>query len=289
MSAESRGGAGPGGEDRELATGTPWLRAEVREGVGIVTLDRPERRNAMNLEMVRALESVVRELESAPDVRCLVLRGAGGAFCAGGDLKEIRPGASLAGAESLSLDQWLRVAQLTQRNTLGRLYEMAKPVIASIAGPAAGSGMAFALACDLRIAAEDAFLTTAFAHVGLCGDSGGSFFLTQIVGAARARELYYLAERIDAREAQRLGLVHRVVATEDLERETLALAHRLASGPTVAYGYMKENIRRAASGADFHECLDVELVHHTRCGLTEDFEEATKAFLAKRTPRFRGR
>jgi len=278
-----------GTDRRSIATGTPLLLAEVEEGVGTVTINRPDRRNAMNLEMVRALEVVLAEFETAPEVRCLVLQGAGGAFCAGGDLKEIRPGASLAGAEHLSLDQWLRVGQLTQRNTLGRIYQMAKPVVASVAGAAAGSGMAFALACDLRIAAEDAFFTTAFASVGLCGDSGGSFFLTQIVGAAKARELYYLPERIDATTAERMGIVHRVVAPTDLASETVALARRLASGPTVAYGYMKENIRRAASGADFYECLDVELTHHTRTGLTQDFEEATSAFLAKRTPVFNGR
>ncbi|HXK23684.1 MAG TPA: enoyl-CoA hydratase [Myxococcota bacterium] len=276
-------------ERRRIATGTPFLLAEVDEGVGTVTINRPERRNAMNLEMVRALEHVLRDFETAPDVRCLVLRGAGDAFCAGGDLKEIRPGASLAGAEELGLDQWLRVAQQLQRNTLGRIYEMAKPVVASVAGAAAGSGMAYALCCDLRIAADDAFFTTAFARVGLCGDSGGSYFLTEIVGAARARELYFLSERIDAKTAERLGIVNQVVARAELESHTAEVARRLARGPTIAYGYMKENIRRAASGADFYECLDIELVHHTRTGLTEDFEEATKAFLEKREPAFRGR
>jgi len=274
---------------RSVDTGSAFILAEVEEGVGTVTINRPERRNAMNLEMVRSLEGVLRDFESAPDVRCLVLRGSGKAFCAGGDLKEIGPGASLPGAGDLSIDQWLRVAQQTQRNSMARLYEMGKPVVASIGGPAAGSGLAFALACDIRIAADDAFFTTAFADVGLCGDSGGSFFLTQIVGAAKARELYYLPERLDAQTALRLGMVNHVVPASDLEGETARLAKRLASGPTVAYGYMKENIRRAASGADFNECLDIELVHHTRCGLTEDFEEATKAFREKRAPSFRGR
>ncbi len=275
--------------ERRIETQSAFILAEVEDGVGTITINRPERRNAMNLEMIRALEGVLREFETAPDVRCLVLTGAGGCFCAGGDLKEITPGAGLKGTEAFSLDQMLRINQLTQRNTLGRIYEMAKPVIASVAGGAAGAGMSFALACDLRIAAEDAFFTTAFADVGLSGDSGGSFFLTQLVGPARARELYYLPERIDARAGERLGIVNRVVASAELASETAKLARRLASGPTVAYGYMKENIRRAASGADFNECLDVELVHHTRAGLTEDFQEATKAFLAKRKPVFKGR
>jgi 2-(1,2-epoxy-1,2-dihydrophenyl)acetyl-CoA isomerase len=276
-------------ERREISTGCAFLRAEVEDAVGTVTIDRPDRRNAMNLEMVRALEQVLRDFEFDPEVRCVVLTGAGGSFCAGGDLKEIRPGASLAGAEHYSVDQWLRIAQMTQRNTLGRIYEMAKPVVASVAGGAAGSGMAFALACDLRIASEDAFFTTAFADVGLSGDSGGSFFLTQILGAGRARELYLLPQRIDARTAERMGLVNRVVSSDLLAAETAAVARRLAHGPTVAYGYIKENIRRAVSGAEFNECLDIELVHHTRSGFTEDFEEATKAFLAKRKPVFRGR
>jgi 2-(1,2-epoxy-1,2-dihydrophenyl)acetyl-CoA isomerase len=166
---------------------------------------------------------------------------------------------------------------------------MPKPVIAALPGAAAGAGFALALACDLRIAAENAVLLTSFARVGFSGDYGGSFFATQLVGAAKARELYYLSERVSAQEALRLGLVNRVVPASELEKATRELALRLANGPTVAYRYMKENINRAASGADVLECLDLEATHHVHTGLTEDHREAARAFVEKREPTFKGR
>jgi 2-(1,2-epoxy-1,2-dihydrophenyl)acetyl-CoA isomerase len=165
---------------------------------------------------------------------------------------------------------------------------MPKPVIASLPGAAAGAGLSLALACDLRIAAEKAVLLTAFANVGFSGDWGGTFFMTQLVGSARARELYYLSERIGAREAERIGLVNRVVPDEKLAAETRELAGRIARGPGVAYRYMKENLNRAVGG-EVLECLDLEATHHVHTGLTEDHRNAVKAFVEKRTPTFRGR
>jgi 2-(1,2-epoxy-1,2-dihydrophenyl)acetyl-CoA isomerase len=166
---------------------------------------------------------------------------------------------------------------------------MPKPVIASLPGAAAGAGLSIALACDLRIASERAILTTAFAKVGFSGDYGGTWFLTQLVGSAKARELYFLSDRIDAKEAERLGLVNRVVPDDALESETRALARRLAGGATVAYRYMKENLNRALEGASLEDCLDLEATHHVHTGLTEDHREAAKAFVEKREPVFRGR
>jgi 2-(1,2-epoxy-1,2-dihydrophenyl)acetyl-CoA isomerase len=131
-------------------------------------------------------------------------------------------------------------------------------------------------------------LVTAFARVGFSGDYGGSLFLTQLVGSAKARELYYLSPRLDAQDAERFGLVNRVVPDAALAAETAALAHRLAAGPTVAYRYMKENLNRAA-GADLEECLDLEATHHVHTGLTEDHREAARAFVEKREPVFKGR
>ena len=165
---------------------------------------------------------------------------------------------------------------------------MPKPVVGSIPGAAAGAGLSLALACDLRIASEKALLVTAFARVGFSGDYGGTWFLTKLVGPAKARELYYLSERIDAKQAEQLGLVNRVVAESALEEQTLELARRLANGPTVAYRYMKENINRAVSG-DFGDCMDLEATHHVHTGLTEDHREATRAFVEKREPTFKGR
>jgi 2-(1,2-epoxy-1,2-dihydrophenyl)acetyl-CoA isomerase len=162
-------------------------------------------------------------------------------------------------------------------------------VIAMLPGPAAGAGLAIALAADLRTMADSAFITTAFARVGFSGDYGGTFFLSHLVGAAKAKEIYYLSDRVSAEECQRLGLANYVVPADQLESETLALARRLASGPPVAYRYMKENFNRAAMGADLIECLDLEATHHVHAGLTEDHRNAARAFVEKKQPVFAGR
>jgi 2-(1,2-epoxy-1,2-dihydrophenyl)acetyl-CoA isomerase len=274
-------------QSRVIETGTEHLLARVESGVAILTMNRPERRNALSGEMLAGMEVALADAEVASDVGCVVLTGAGGAFCSGGDVKGMAAGRQ--GGPSLGLDERIHRQRLSQRSTAGRIYTMPKPVIASLPGAAAGAGLSLALACDLRIAAESAILLTAFARVGFSGDYGGTFFLTHLVGAARARELYYLSERIDAKEAERLGLVNRVVPDAALEEQTLALAQRLASGPTVAYRYMKENINRAAAGAGLEECLDLEATHHIHTGLTEDHREAARAFVEKRTPVFKGR
>ncbi len=239
--------------------------------------------------MIRGLEGALVDAETATDVGAVVVTGAGGAFCAGGDVKGMAEAHSGGGrGEGLGLDARIHRQRLAQRGTSGRLHAMPKPTIASLPGAAAGAGLSIALACDLRIASENAVLTTAFARVGFSGDYGGTYFMSQLVGSAKARELYFLSDRIDAKEAERLGLVNRVVSAANLEEETLVLAKRLANGPTVAYRYMKENLNRACSGADAFECLDLEATHHVHTGLTEDHREAVKAFVEKREPSFKG-
>ena len=269
-------------ESRTIETGTEHLQARVEDGVAILTMNRPERRNALSGEMTRGLVLALDDVELAGDVGCIVLTGAGGAFCAGGDVKGMAAAGS-GGGPALSIDQRIHGQRVNQRATAGRIYEMPKPVIASLPGPAAGAGLSLALACDLRIASENVILTTAFARVGFSGDYGGTFFLSQLVGTGRAKELYYLSERIDAKEAERLGIVNRVVPESALEEQTLALAKRLAHGPTVAYRYMKENINRAVGG-EVGECLDMEATHHNHTGQTEDHREAARAFVEKREP-----
>ena len=276
---------------RMLDTGTKDLLAHVDDGVAVITMNRPERRNAMSGGMLSAMSAALAAFETDPEVACIVLTGAGGAFCAGGDVKGMADGTgggSTAAAGS-DLDSRIHAQRISQRATAGKLHKMPKPTIASLPGAAAGAGFSLALACDLRIASEKAVMTTAFAKVGFSGDYGGTYFLSQLVGSAKARELYYLSDRIDMAEAQRLGLVNFVVPADRLETDTMLLAHRLARGPRVAYRYMKENINRAISGADVDDCLDLEATHHIHTGFTEDHREAAKAFVEKREPVFKGK
>lgn len=272
---------------KTIETGTDDLHARVDEGVAVLTMNRPERRNALSGAMLDALATTLEATERDADVRCVVLTGAGGAFCAGGDVKGMADRGD--GTPGPSLDERIHLQRLQQRNTAGRLFSMPKPCIAMIPGAAAGAGLSLALACDLRIMAESAVLTTAFARVGFSGDYGGTFFLTNLVGTAKARELYFLSDRVDAVEAERLGIVNRVVPDADLEAETMAVAQRLAHGPAVAYRYMKENLNRALLTGDAATCLDMEATHHVHTGLTEDHRNAVQAFVEKRDPLFSGR
>jgi len=257
---------------------------QVKDGVAILTMNRPERLNAMSRPMLEAMEAALGRLAGAPEIGAVVLTGAGRAFCAGGDVKAMAEGAEVAGG---SLEE--RAQQLRARMEVSRwLHEMPKPTIAMVRGAAAGAGLSLALACDLRVASDTAKFTTAFAPVGYSGDFGGSYFLTRLVGTARARELYFTAELLDAARALAIGLVNRVVPDAELETETLGLAGRLARGPRIAHRYIKRNMNAAESGT-LAELLDLEAWHQTRTGLTEDHREAARAFVEKREPLFHGR
>ena len=273
--------------DNSIDTGTDDLLAHQHQGVLTLTLNRPQARNAMSLAMNQALAAQLARAELDDAVKCIVLTGAGDAFCAGGDVKAMADrGSDSAGG--LSIDAAIARQRINQRATAGKLHTMPKPTIAAIGGAAAGAGFALALACDLRIMQRSAFLTTAFAKVGFSGDYGGTYFLTRLVGSAKARELYFLSERVAADEALRLGLTNWVCETGELAAKTHDIAARLASGPSVAYRYMKENLQRAAAGS-LEECLDLEATHHVHCAQTVDHREAAKAFVEKRTPIFVGR
>ena len=270
-----------------LNTGTPDLLATLDAGVLTLTLNRPEARNAMSRAMNLALQQQLAAAEFDEAVKCIVLTGAGKGFCAGGDVKGMAAaGDGTVGAATI--DQAIARQRANQRATAGKLFKMPKPTLAALPGAAAGAGLALALACDLRIMASSAILTTAFARVGFSGDYGGSYFLTQLVGTAKARELYFLSDRVAADEALRLGLSNWVCADYELAAKTREIALRLANGPSVAYRYMKENLNRALHG-DVDDCLDLEATHHIHCGQTEDHREATRAFVDKRAPVFKGR
>lgn len=260
------------------------LLEAIKDGVAVLTMNRPERLNAMSPVMLGDMLEALPRLAEDPAVGVVVLTGAGRAFCAGGDVKAMAEGREFGGE---TLED--KASALRGRMEVSRwLHEMPKPTIAMVRGAAAGAGLSLAMACDLRIAGDSARLATAFARVGYSGDFGGSYFLTQLVGTAKARELYYTADILDAQQALALGLVNRVVPETRLEEETLALAARLARGPRIAYRYMKRNFNAAEAGT-LKELLDLEAWHHMRCGMTDDHREAAKAFVEKREPVFKGR
>jgi enoyl-CoA hydratase/carnithine racemase len=271
-----------------LDTGTDELLATLEEGVALLTLNRPGSRNALSDTLSPALRRMFARLRDMPEARCVVVTGSGTAFCAGGDVK------GMGGQPSPSPDRPTTregiIAELTerQRALTGALHALLQPTIASLPGPAVGAGFSIALACDLRIAAQSAFVTTGFANVGLAGDYGASFFLPRLIGQAKARELFFTADRVDAATCLELGIVNRVVPDDELMGETLAMARRLAAGPSVAYGLMKANIERA-----FREDLDTCLAHEAEATVasaeTEDHREAVRAFVEKRKPVFKGR
>lgn len=274
--------------DRIFDTGTDDIAVEITDGVMTITLNRPDRRNAMSTPMLDGLVAALADAETASDVGALVLTGAGGAFCAGGDVKGMAAAGGEGGGSPLQYDARVHNQRRNQRDTSGKLYEMPKPTIAALPGAAAGAGLSMALACDLRYAAPNAIMTTAFARVGFSGDYGGTWFMSRLIGSAKARELYFLSDRVDMDQAMSLGLVNGVFPAESLMDEVGAIARRLASGPTVAYRYMKENLNRAVHG-DMGECLDMEAAHHIHTGQTDDHKEAAQAFVEKREPVFHGR
>ncbi len=267
------------------------LLSERRDGVLYLTLNRPDRLNALSAPMVSGLLDELSRAAHDDEIGAIVLTGAGRGFCAGGDVTRMRDRNETVGhdgsAHPSGLEQ--RIAQTRRGEEVTvLLHEIPRVTIAAVNGPVAGAGLGLCLSCDIRIAADTARFGTAFARVGYSGDWGGSYFLTQLVGPAKARELYFSAEMIDANEALRLGLVSRVVPAASLMNEVDAYAHRVASGPRVAYGYMKGNLNAAMHG-DLRTILDREAVAQTLTSLTEDHKEAVKAFLEKREPKFSGR
>jgi 2-(1,2-epoxy-1,2-dihydrophenyl)acetyl-CoA isomerase len=259
---------------------------ETTEGsIATLTMNRPEARNALTREMLAALAQALQRLALDPAIRLVVLTGSGAAFCSGGDVKGFAKNA--AGAPStMSFDH--KVTDLRERMEVSRyLHEMPKPTLAIIPGPAAGAGLSLALACDMRIAADDAKLTTAFSKVGLSGDFGGSYFLNHIVGSAKAREMYFTGQVLLGSEAQRIGLVNRSVPAAQLAEAARAWAAELAQLPTVAIGYMKRNLNAGLHGS-LADVLDAEAVHMIRTFETDDHKGAAAAFVEKRAPKFQG-
>jgi len=256
------------------------LIESLADGIATLTMNQPRARNAMSADMVSAMQEALPRLAADANVRCVVLTGAEGAFCAGGDVK---------GFVSQTVDLEERAHGTRQRMELSRiLHEMPKPTLAAIPGPAAGAGLSLALACDLRIALDTAKLTTAFSKIGLSGDYGTSFFLPYLVGQGKARELLFTGSVLSGAEAFAIGLVNRVVSVDEYDSAVKELASELASLPTVAVGYMKKNLN-SAYGGSLSDTFDREAWHMTRCFMTDDHKGAATAFVEKRAPEFSGR
>jgi 2-(1,2-epoxy-1,2-dihydrophenyl)acetyl-CoA isomerase len=270
-----------------MASNTVLVEREA--GVATVSLNRPDRMNSLTDELMVALAERLREVAADDEVRCVVLTGTGDrAFSAGADLAPPGRGVSesvVGDAEGLepAID---RLKRYQESSWL--LHTMPKPTLAGINGAAAGASLSMTAACDFRYAADNAVMTTAFANIGFSGDFGGSYFMTAILGTAKARDLYLTGRRFDAEEALRMGFVHGVFPREAFRKEVAAIARRLAEGPPIAYRYMKRNLNLALQlGA--RDLLDLEAEAMMRTGRTQDFREATQAFLAKQKPVFRGR
>jgi enoyl-CoA hydratase/carnithine racemase len=273
--------------ETKVDTGTTELLCAIRDRVAVLTLNRPEVRNALSDDLTPALRRMIKRCGEDPDVGVLLITGAGTAFCAGGDVKGM---GAHRDKKKLEMPHDERVADLQERQRLltGALAAVRKPTIAALPGPAVGAGLALAMACDIRIAAQSAFVSTGYLRVGLSGDYGIAWLLTRLVGTARARELMFTADKIDAGRCEAIGLINRVVPDARLQAEAFALARTMAEGPEIALRYMKDNLDEALL-FDFATARDHEAERLIRTTMTADHREAVQAFIEKRKAVFRRR
>lgn len=268
----------------EIDTGTTELLCSIRDRVAVVTLNRPDARNALSDQLTPALRRMVQLCADDDRIGALLITGAGTAFCAGGDVKGM---GDRSNSKSVPLEERIADLRHKQRTLTGAIVGLRKPTVAALPGAAAGAGLAIALACDIRIAARSAFVTTGYLRIGLSGDYGISALLIRAVGASRARELLLFSNRIDATTAERIGLVHRVVDDERLLDEAFDSARQLAMQPATALGFIKDNLDEAET-TDFLTSMDREAERLIGAMQSEDHAEAVRAFIAKRQPRLPG-
>jgi enoyl-CoA hydratase/carnithine racemase len=261
--------------DITIDTGTGELLCAIRDRVAIITLNRPEVRNALSDNLTPALRTMIKTCGENPEVGVLLITGKG--MGANRDKKKLE----------MSYDEKVADLQERQRLLTGALVSVRKPTIAALPGPAVGAGLAIAMACDIRIAAQSAFVSTGYLRVGLSGDYGIAWLLTRLVGTSRARELMFTAEKVDAARCEAIGLVNRVVPDAKLQDEAFALAKSIAEGPTIALRYMKDNLDEALL-FDFSTARDHEAERLIRTTMTADHREAVQAFIEKRKAVFNG-
>ena len=272
-----------------IETGTEELLCRLEDRVAVITLNRPNKKNALSDRLTPALRQTLLELETNRNVGCILITGSGDAFCAGGDIGGMGGNASTNKevSERPTAEERVRTLIHKQETLTLRLADHAKPTIAALPGVAAGAGLCIALACDIRVACQSAFVTTAYRNIGFSGDYGGSWLLTQLVGPSKAKELFFTGRRVQSDEALELGIFNQVFEDAAFENEALAMAEQIASGPPIAIAFMKEHINRAVTG-DLRSNLAMEADRLIRCAATSDHKEAVKAFMEKRTPVFTG-
>jgi len=273
--------------NKQSVQSSDLILAEVSDGVATLTLNQPQKMNALSPELEFKAIKTLKKWSVDPEIGVIVVTGAGRAFCVGGDISKMDD----------EEDSELLVGDTLEQNVDGLrkeqelswlLYNIPKVTVAAVNGHAMGAGLSICLACDLRIASDKAKFGTAYAKVGLGGDFGISWLLTQSVGAPKAKELLFLCDIIDANEAYRIGLINRVVPHDAFYASAQEVASQVAHGAQTSYRYMKANVNLSAT-ADFRTVLDREAETHLRCGMTEDFKEGVQAFLEKRPPKFTGR
>ena len=271
-----------------INTGTDELLCSIDQRVATITLNRPEKRNALSDNLTPALRRVLLDLETNNDVGCIVITGAGNAFCAGGDIGGMADNKNKESGAQQTMQDRVRTLIHKQETLTMRLFNHSKPTIAALPGVAAGAGFCIALACDMRIAAASTFVTTAYRNIGFSGDYGGSWLLNQLVGPSKTKELFFTGRRIQSAEALALGIFNQVIEDAAFPEAVTELACQIASGPPIALGYMKENINSAIEGS-LQDNLAREADRLMRCAITDDHKEAVAAFMNKRPPVFTGK
>lgn len=262
----------------------PDLVVDIKDSIATVTFNRPKARNALSTEMRASLVENLHELEENDDIRCVVMRGEGDHFMAGGDVKRM---SKLVQQPPETLRNHFIQHIHALHPIMFAMRRMPKPVVASVAGAAAGAGVSMALACDLIIAAEDAFFTLAYCHIGTSPDGSSSFYLPRMVGLKKAMEIALLGDNFSATKAREMGMVNFVVPPDQLEPETRKLSERLAIGPTHVYGNTKRLLNRSLEN-EFESQLQMEAECFADCATRNDFKEGVTAFVEKRRPKFTG-
>ena len=269
---------------KDINTGTEQLLAQINQNVGIITLNRPESRNALSDELTPALRNTIKEFDTNKEVRSLLITGAGKSFCAGGDVKSMSQGGI---GPKLNREEAIVDLQKKQLTLTGALYNFTKPSIAALPGPAAGAGLSIALACDIRYVSSNAFAIAGYGRIALSGDYGITWLLSKTVGLSKAKELMFTNDKISAEEGLRIGLFNRIVEEKELYKAAFNTAQNMAQFSPLALTYMKKNINKA-NEINFLEALDNEASALISTSRSNDHKEGVKAFIEKRKPSFKG-